>query len=192
MSTASVTNTFVNATTADAGEVNTNFSDLVTFLNGSVLHLDGSKTMTGALAMGSQKITGLAAGTTSGDAARYDELSDAEFETLSFSIPGDLTVTSYGARWYPAYNITISDMVLSVGTAPTGAAILVDVNRSGTTIFTTQGNRPTVAISGFVDTAATPDVTTVTTSQYLTIDVDQVGSTIAGADAILTIRYKRT
>lgn len=49
MSTASVTNTFVNAATADADEVNTNFSDLVTFLNGSVVHTDGSKAFTGVV-----------------------------------------------------------------------------------------------------------------------------------------------
>lgn len=47
MSTASVTNTFVNAATADADEVNTNFTDLITFLNGSVAHVDGSKAFTG-------------------------------------------------------------------------------------------------------------------------------------------------
>jgi hypothetical protein len=46
MATASVTNTFVNAATADADDVNTNFSDLVTFLNASVVHVDGSKAFT--------------------------------------------------------------------------------------------------------------------------------------------------
>lgn len=49
MATASVTNTFVVSTTIDEGDVNTNFNDLVTFLNGSVVHRDGSKTMTGDL-----------------------------------------------------------------------------------------------------------------------------------------------
>ena len=47
MATASVTNTFVNGTTAEAAEVNTNFDDLVTFLNGSIIHVDGSKQFTG-------------------------------------------------------------------------------------------------------------------------------------------------
>ncbi len=48
MATASVTNQFTASTTIVSDDVDTNFSDLVTFLNGSVLHLDGSKTMTGA------------------------------------------------------------------------------------------------------------------------------------------------
>jgi hypothetical protein len=109
---------------------------------------------------------------------------------VTFSISGTLAVESKLHRWYPPFAITISDVLLSVGTAPTGAAILVDVHKSGTTIFTTQGNRPTVAISGFVDTAAVPDVTAVATSEYLTVDVDQVGSTVAGTDAVLTIRFR--
>lgn len=74
MATASVTNTLVTATTVTAAAHNTNFSDLVTFLNTQVLHLDGAKTMSGNLPMGGNKVTGLAAGTVSGDAARYDEL----------------------------------------------------------------------------------------------------------------------
>jgi len=42
MSTASVTYSFTNATTADATQVNTNFTDLVSFINGSLPHSDGS------------------------------------------------------------------------------------------------------------------------------------------------------
>jgi hypothetical protein len=40
MATAAVTHNFVNGTTADADNVDTNFNDLVTFLNGSVVHKD--------------------------------------------------------------------------------------------------------------------------------------------------------
>jgi hypothetical protein len=52
MSTPSVTNTFVNGTTADANQVNTNFSEVVSFLDDNVVHLDGSRAMTGALVLG--------------------------------------------------------------------------------------------------------------------------------------------
>lgn len=74
MATATVTNTLVDATTITVGPLNTNFSDLVTFLNTNVLHLDGSKTMTADLAMGSNKITGLAAPSSANDAARKTDL----------------------------------------------------------------------------------------------------------------------
>ena len=69
MATASVTNTFVAAATASSAAVNTNFSDIVSFLNNSVVHVDGSKAMTGDLAMGSNKITGLATPTADTDGA---------------------------------------------------------------------------------------------------------------------------
>lgn len=49
MATAAITNTFVNATVADADEVNANFADLVSFLNNSVVHRDGSKSLTDAI-----------------------------------------------------------------------------------------------------------------------------------------------
>jgi hypothetical protein len=63
----------------------------------------------------------------------------------------DLATGTGTYRWYPPFDITIQDVSISCGTAPTGAAIIVDVHHSGTTIFTTQGNRPTIAISGFFD-----------------------------------------
>lgn len=78
MATASVTNEFVDATTAEAADVNTNFADLVTFLNDSAIHRDGSKAFTGAQAMGSNKITGLAAATANGDAVRYNEFNTSD------------------------------------------------------------------------------------------------------------------
>ena len=57
MATASVTNVLVNAATITHTEHNTNYSDLVTFLNDDVVHRDGSKAMTGNLDLGSSEIT---------------------------------------------------------------------------------------------------------------------------------------
>lgn len=69
MATASVTNSFVDATLIDAGDFNTNFNDLVTFLNTHAVHKDGANAMTGDLAMGTNKITGLGTPTADTDAA---------------------------------------------------------------------------------------------------------------------------
>ena len=100
---------------------------------------------------------------------------------LPFSVFGNVIVSTYSFRWYAPATMTISSVRASVGTAPTGAALIVDVNKNGTTIFTTQGNRPSIAASGFTATG-TPDVTSLTAGDYLTVDVDQVGSTIPGAN----------
>lgn len=109
-----------------------------------------------------------------------------------FSITGTL-VTGTGALRLPINRAcTLLGARLMVGTAPTGASIKCDVNKNGTTIFTTQGNRPTIAISGTDSGAVTaPDVTTAAAGDYITIDVDQVGSTIAGSNlvAIIDVLY---
>lgn len=82
----------------------------------------------------------------------------------------------------------------AVGTAPTGSTILVDVNKNGTTIFTTQGNRPSIAISGFLSAAAVPDAAAAAyvAGDYVTVEIDQKGSTIAGSDLTVAIEYVQT
>ncbi len=78
-----------------------------------------------------------------------------------------------------------------VDTAPTGATFIVDVNKNNVSLFTTQGNRPTVAISGQVSTLVLPDITALAVGDRLSIDVDQVGSTIAGSNLSVTVAVKR-
>lgn len=107
-----------------------------------------------------------------------------------FSQGGALAVGA-GTFRYPnksGVTRTIHSVTASVNTAPTGASVIVDVNKNGTTIFTTQGNRPTIAASGFTNTG-TPDVTSWADGDYLQIDVDQIGSTIAGADLTIVVVY---
>lgn len=74
MATASVSNSFVNGTPADATQVNANFTSLVNFLNNSVVHRDGSKSMTGNFDAGTNKIVNVTAGTASGDAVNKGQL----------------------------------------------------------------------------------------------------------------------
>lgn len=81
-------NPVVTGTTISSSWANTTLSDIATALTGSVA-ADGQTPMTGPLAMGSNKITGLATGSASGDAVNY-----AQFATPTFT--GDVTVTSVG------------------------------------------------------------------------------------------------
>ena len=103
--------------------------------------------------------------------------------TLTFAVVGTLaTGTDKAPTLLAPCTLTITKVKLVVKTAPTGAAIIVDVNKNGTTIFTTQANRPQIAISGTTGDSGTPDVTALAETDKLTIDIDQVGSTVAGAD----------
>lgn len=112
-------------------------------------------------------------------------------QTDTYTYPGTLAAGTGTVRRYFPHNATITRVSVGVGTAPTGQSIKVDVNRNGTTIFTTQGNRPEIAAAGFSDTSSIPDVTAITAGQYITIDIDQVGSGVAGADLVVTIEYYR-
>lgn len=86
---------------------------------------------------------------------------------LTFRMPCAMTVTSVRA---------------SVGTAPTGSTLVVDINESGTSILSTKlsidaGEKTST-------TAATPPVisdSALADDAEITIDIDQIGSTIAGA-----------
>lgn len=83
--------------------------------------------------------------------------------------------------------MTISRVALSVGTAPTGSAIIVDVHKDGTTIFTNQAHRPQIAASAFYGDSTDVDVSSWADASYLTVEIDQVGSTIIGDDLVVHV-----
>jgi hypothetical protein len=113
--------------------------------------------------------------------------------TLTFAVTGTLTVGTDKAPTIVApCALTIVKAKVVVKTAPTGATLIVDVNKAGTTIFTTQANRPTIAIGATQADSGTPDVTSLAEGDKLTIDIDQVGSTIAGADLTVEVVCNQT
>lgn len=78
-------------------------------------------------------------------------------------------------------------------TAPTGATTFkADVNLNATTIYGTQGNRPIWVASANAPTVGAHSVTTYSDGDRLSIDVDDVGSTIAGSDLTMTVWCLRT
>lgn len=115
---------------------------------------------------------------------------DTRFQNvIAFTVDGVLVAATAGnKRWYADRSYTIVSVRYSMNTAPTGSSSLCDVNKNATTIFTTQGNRPAVAISGFTSGLVTNmDVTSLAAGDELRIDIDTVGSTIAGANATVQI-----
>lgn len=105
---------------------------------------------------------------------------------------GELAVAAGLLRFKFPFAATIINVTAAVAVAPTGAAILIDVNKNGTTIFTTQANRPTIAIGANGETTpAVPDVTAIAVNDYLTVDIDQVGSTVAGEELTVFVLYSR-
>lgn len=107
----------------------------------------------------------------------------------TFSVLSILTVAGGVIRIYNLTGaaLTINEVHIAVNTAPTGAAILVDVHENGVTIFTVQGNRPTIAIAAFTGNTVVIDAPTWENDNYLTVDVDQIGSVIAGSNLTVTV-----
>jgi hypothetical protein len=98
-----------------------------------------------------------------------DETSDLETGTakVTFRMP---------------YALTLSEVRAIVTTAATGSAIQVDINESGTTILSTKLTID--ATEKTSETAATPPVisdSALADDAEITIDIDAVGSTTAGA-----------
>ena len=111
--------------------------------------------------------------------------------TVTYSITDLLAVASGTKHLYIEQSTTIISVRAHAATAPTGAALIFDINKNGTTIFTTQANRPQIAAGSNASGAVTNmDVTSLAAGDYLTVDVDQVGSTIAGRDATVSITLR--
>ncbi|HEY5695517.1 MAG TPA: hypothetical protein VIQ80_01650 [Candidatus Saccharimonadales bacterium] len=106
----------------------------------------------------------------------------------TYSKQGNLSVLTGTMKLPISGTHTIVGTRLMVGTAPTGANLILDIKKNGTTIYTTQANRPTIvagATSG--GPGAAPDVTALAAGDYLTVDIAQVGSTVPGADLTVVI-----
>lgn len=104
---------------------------------------------------------------------------------LVICITGDASVGTDAAAWYAQRNFTISRVSVYSPTAPVGASLIVDCHLNGTTIFTTQANRPQVAAGENSDDSDTPDVTSISRGDRVTLDIDQVGSTTAGGNPLM-------
>lgn len=108
-----------------------------------------------------------------------------------FTSPGALNTAGGTIRIYNQMErtVTISKVFLSVGTAPAGADITVDVHKNGTTIFTTQTYRPVIEDGSYTGYSTTIEVSSWAHGEYLTVDIDTVGLINTGADLTVHVVY---
>jgi len=96
-----------------------------------------------------------------------------------FEIDGVLAVTTNAVNeWLITGNTTVSGWYIYCRTTGSASDTIVDVNKNGMTIFTTQANRPTLAYNDANKWAVsgTPDFTTFVAGDVLSIDIDQVAT----------------
>lgn len=106
-------------------------------------------------------------------------------ETFPFTIAGAVTVQEGRLRLYFEEDGQIERVRVSAGIAPSGADLVVDVNVNGSSIFADA--LPTVVAGENTGLVNLPTPLAVSEGDYLTIDVDQVGSTTPGADVVVQI-----
>lgn len=81
------------------------------------------------------------------------------------------------------YAATITSIEASVTTAPTGANLIVDVNEAGTSMMTTNKCVIEATETSTLTATTAPTETDTSVAQWavITVDIDQIGSTVAGA-----------
>ena len=105
----------------------------------------------------------------------------------------DLTTGTAKVTFRMPFAMTLSDVRASVGTAPTGATVTVDINEGGTSILSTKLTiDATEKTSTTAATAAVISDSALADDAEITIDIDQVGSTVAGAGLKVTLIGERT
>lgn len=116
-----------------------------------------------------------------------DAASNYEYLGIACSdLTSNLTVGTTKAYFRCPFGATINKITASVIDAPTGANLIIDVNDSGSTIYSTRlvidaGTKTSVGSATtpvFIDTSIAEDA-------EITIDIDQVGSTNPGKGLIV-------
>lgn len=93
---------------------------------------------------------------------------------FTFQRTNELIVAAGEARWYPPTNLSILSIEAWVSEAPEGADVIATLKKSGAAVAT-------ITIPAGANVMADMAVNiSVLTTEYLTVDITQVGSTTAG------------
>ena len=116
----------------------------------------------------------------------------AYLQMLRHPLSGALSVGAGALRYANRSGAvrTLREVHLAVNTAPAGAALIVDVNLDGASIFSSPANRPQVAAGAYAGASVLIGTTAWAVDACLTVDVDQVGSSTPGADLVVTVVYE--
>ena len=103
-------------------------------------------------------------------------------QVKTYNFVGLLSIATGSLRWYPDATLTLSSMIFSVSTPPSGGSAVVVLKKNGSSVGTatiSSGNyySSSVSLTG-----------SITTSDYLTVDVT---SSNGASDGYLSIVYTR-
>lgn len=110
---------------------------------------------------------------------------------MALQVDGALTAGAGKVTVAAPFDGKIGHITAAVGTAPTGADLVLDVNVAGTSVFAVDPtDHVSVAAteqSGDAAPTAAADVIDFVRGDLITIDIDQIGSTVAGSDLTVCI-----
>ena len=105
--------------------------------------------------------------------------------TVALRQDGTLETHTGTARWYAPTNINISNITARLSTAATGSSVNIRTNKSGS-------SANTLSISAGSTSASANTNISMAATDYLTLDVTQIGSSTAGEDLYVQYTYTKT
>jgi hypothetical protein len=153
---------------------------------------------TSSLAVSSSAPAALAATAAAGsstDAARSDHAHQRDSDVIVIPVGDESTALTTGTnkvRFRLPFAATLLAVRANVNTAPTGSTLIVDVNETGTSVLSTKLSIDASETSS--TTAATAAVisdSSLADDAEVSIDIDQIGSTVAGAGLKVSLFVRR-
>lgn len=162
-----------------------------TVLIGDEVRYTSTIAPTAAGQLGMDLATGRAQQFVGGAAQAVASLSDvSSSRTYVFTSPDVLTITDNALiPWVPGAGTSISELLGLVKTAPTGASLIIEFFRGTRSTGAVGASLGTVTIvaGGFTaSTAITP--TTIATTEFVAMTINQIGSIIAGSNLTGIVR----
>ena len=107
----------------------------------------------------------------------------------TWNMDGALAVAvDVGEQWVMPEACTIVEVIVSVKENGSANSTIVDVNKNGVTLFTTQGNRPTIAHDDADNyDIGVPDITGIAQYDEITLDIDAIATGATDLRVILVI-----
>lgn len=183
-----VTNKSTVLSDLGAQPANANLTDIaaITQNAGDVIYSDGTDLVDLAIGTAGQVLT-----VNSGATAPEWATPSPNTQSFVIAVSDETTALTTGAAkvtFRMPYAFTLTAVRASVTTAPTDAALTVDINEGGVSILSTKLTiDSTEKTSTTAATAAVISDSALADDAEITIDIDQVGSTVAGAGLKVTL-----